>query len=157
MDEKIVLFDIDYTLFDTGLYKESSLTTFKIYDEIAEMLEAVSTVATIGIFSEGETDHQHKKLIETGIKKHFHDDHLHIFTKKLDSLPDVLKQYQGKEIYFVDDKLEVLKAIQEYDLSITTIWIKRGAYADAVREITGFTPDYEVDDLKSVGDILHNK
>ena len=35
----IVLFDIDYTLFDTAFFKESGLSEHKIYEEVIEVLE----------------------------------------------------------------------------------------------------------------------
>ncbi len=155
--EKVVLFDIDYTLFNTRVYKDSSLTHFSVYDEVIEVLREVSTMATVGVFSEGELEHQLRKLIATNIKEFIHDDHMHIFTKKLSALADVLINYQGKQLFFIDDKLEVLQAIKQMDPTIYTIWVKRGEYAESVPEIEGFQPDAEVIDLKKVIEIIHNK
>src|SRR5690606_23248622 len=121
MENKVVLFDIDYTLFDTGRYKQSNLTQFIIYDEVVSVLTEVASSATVGIFSEGEKDHQLRKLLTTKIKDHFHDNHLHVFSKKLEALASVLEKYQGKKLYFVDDKLEVLQGIKESDPDITVI------------------------------------
>jgi FMN phosphatase YigB (HAD superfamily) len=147
---KIVLFDIDYTLFDTTLYKSSELTRFQIYDEVVDVLTEVAIVATIGIFSEGELDHQLSKLLNTDIKKHFNDNHVHIFTKKLDALAEVLLKYKNETLYFIDDRLDVLKGIKETDPGIYTIWIKRGIHAETLPNIPGFKPDTEVINLREI-------
>ena len=157
MNTKIVLFDIDYTMFDTQQYKASSLKDFRVFDEVIAVLEEVSQFATIGIFSEGEENFQLAKLMETQIKDYFHDDHVHIFTKKMEQLPGVLKKYQGKSLIFIDDKLEVLHGIKQSDPSVFTIWVKRGVYAEAQTDIAGFQPDAEVLDLKKIGSIIHNR
>lgn len=148
--KKVVLFDIDYTLFDTGTYKASDLTEFKLYEEVVPVLIEIAEHATVGVFSEGETEHQLKKLITTEIREHFRDEHLHIFTKKMEGLADVLLKYQGDTIFFVDDKLEVLKGIKESDEAIRTIWIKRGMYAEQIPVIEGFTPDLKVTTLQDI-------
>ncbi|MBI2442564.1 MAG: NTP transferase domain-containing protein [Candidatus Levybacteria bacterium] len=41
-EKKVVLFDIDYTLFDTKQFRESDLTKFAVYDEVVEVLGGVS-------------------------------------------------------------------------------------------------------------------
>lgn len=153
---KIVLFDIDYTMFDTKRYKESSLTEFHIYEEVAGVLADLGENITVGVFSEGEREHQLTKLLQTEIKHFFAEEHVHIFTKKLESLPDVLMKYAGEELYFIDDKLKVLRGIKQSDPAITTIWVKRGAYAEAVSSLPDFTPDATISDLKSVSTIIHN-
>jgi FMN phosphatase YigB (HAD superfamily) len=145
---KVVLFDIDYTLFDTAYYKESELTSFQIYEEVVAVLTEVSKSAIIGIFSEGELDHQLSKLLNTDIKKHFHDEHIHIFTKKLESLAEVLPKYSGKRLFFIDDRLDVLQAVKNSDPEIITIWIKRGLHSDMV--VPGFKPDREVLNLREI-------
>jgi FMN phosphatase YigB (HAD superfamily) len=134
---KIVLFDIDYTLFDTTLYKSSELTRFQIYDEVVDVLTEVAIVATIGIFSEGELDHQLSKLLNTD-------------TKKLDALAEVLLKYKNETLYFIDDRLDVLKGIKETDPGIYTIWIKRGIHAETLPNIPGFKPDTEVINLREI-------
>lgn len=152
--KKIVLFDIDYTLFNTSMYKSSALTSFEIYEEVVEVLREIGEKAVIGIFSEGEIDHQLSKLIETDIKKHFRDEHIHIFTKKLEKLSDILLQYKDKALYFIDDRLDVLQGIKESDPAVFTIWIKRGEHAELLSEIMGFKPDAEVVNLRELISIV---
>lgn len=152
--KKIVLFDIDYTLFDTGLFKESSLTDFRLYEEILEVLEEIAPVATIGIFSEGEKDFQLTKLIQTNIRDYFNDEHVHIFTKKLAALADVLLKYKGDRVYFIDDKPDVLQGIKDSDPTIYTIWVKRGEYSEAYERTGDFKPDSEVIDLREIVNLI---
>lgn len=154
MQKKVVLFDIDYTLFNTTLYKSSALTSFEIYEEVIEVLTEVGEMALIGIFSEGELDHQLSKLIKTDIKQHFQDEHIHIFTRKLDALMDMLLQYKDRTLYVVDDRLDVLQGIKEADSAIFTIWIKRGEHAELLSEIMGFKPDAEVLNLREIVQII---
>ena len=64
----IVLFDIDYTLFDTALFKQSGLSMHKIYAEVTQTLDGLNNFATLGIFSKGETQFQKTKLEKTGME-----------------------------------------------------------------------------------------
>jgi len=59
-----ILFDIDYTLFDTDFFKESKLLKHKIYDEVIGVLESLAEATTLGIFSKGETEFQKTKLLQ---------------------------------------------------------------------------------------------
>ena len=79
----IVLFDIDYTLFDTDHFKKSALTKHKIYEEVRDVLEKLSKIAMLGIFSEGNLEFQRKKLNQTGIEGYFKKDNTHIVLNKL--------------------------------------------------------------------------
>ena len=58
MKNKVVLLDIDYTLFDTKTFKESSLKKYALYDEISAVLKDLANVAELGIFSKGEDTFQ---------------------------------------------------------------------------------------------------
>lgn len=151
---KVVLFDIDYTIFDTALYKESNLTVFQLYEEVLEVLTEIGRGATVGIFSQGETEHQLKKLLQTNLYKQFKDEHIHIFIRKMESLPDVLLKYKGNKLFFIDDKLEVLKEVKDSDQTIFTVWIKRGEYAENAVAIPGFKPDAEMVNLRDLISIV---
>src|SRR3989344_3789437 len=109
MDKKpIVLFDIDYTLFDTGYFKESLRTKHKVYEEVKDVLGKLSKIAILGIFSEGDLEFQKKKLNQTGIEDYFEKDHTHIVLNKLSEFEKILRKYEDRITFFVDDKLSIL-------------------------------------------------
>lgn len=149
-NKKIVLFDIDYTLFDTALFKESRLLKHKIYKEVIDVLNSLSQIAILGIFSEGDTDFQKKKLKETNIDKYFAKDHTHIVLKKIDDLKTILKKYEDRKIFFVDDKLDILFDAKKLSPEVFTIWVKRGFYAKKQKEIPGFAPNATITNLKQI-------
>ena len=153
-NKKLVLFDIDYTLFDTGVFKESQLTTYNLYTEVLDLLAALRGKARLGIFSEGELDFQKTKLLKTDILKHFLEENIHIVANKDATMREVLKRYKDETVFLVDDKLPVLHAAKEIMGTVKTIWIRRGIYAENQKPIFGFTPDYQVTNLSDVATIV---
>lgn len=147
---KVVLFDIDYTLFDTKAFKESELKSFTVYEEVADALGEIGAFAELGIFSEGEEDFQKAKLIETAIDSHFRDTHVHIVKKKNDVFPEVLDQYKKSTLFLVDDRLEVLFKAKKHMPEMYAIWMKRGPFAEDQKPIEGFSPDATIDDLRMI-------
>lgn len=145
--KKIILFDIDYTLFDTAQFKESGLTIYKLYEEVEEALKTLSFIAEIGIFSQGEGEFQREKLKQTLIHDHFKEENIHIFVSKDENLGNVLDKYKDREIFLVDDKLEVLKLGKDLNENVYAIWLKRGPFADVQEDIVGFTPDATIFNL----------
>ena len=150
----IVLFDIDYTLFDTALFKESKLLTHKIYKEVIEVLDNLNKIAILGIFSEGDIDFQRRKLRQTNIDKYFEKVHTHIVLEKLDDLKRILKSYEDRQVFFVDDKLNILYDAKKSFPDVFTIWVKRGFYAENQKNIPGFKPDATVTNLEDVVEII---
>ena len=152
----IILFDIDYTLFDTAHFKSSGLSEFRLYDEVIPVLETLGRSHDLGIFSEGQEELQKAKLVQTMIDMHFKLDHRHIVVKKLDSLDSIFTSYASKEVSLVDDKLEILKEVNEKYPSIQTIWVKRGPYALKAPSLPGFAPDATVTTLKELLSLFKN-
>lgn len=150
LNKKIILFDIDYTLFDTALFKKSRLIKHQTYKEVTRVLNGLSKIAILGIFSEGNADFQKKKLKETTIDKYFAKDHTHIGFKKIDDLKAILKRYGDRKIFFVDDKLDILFDAKKLSPEVFTIWVKRGFYAEKQKDIPGFKPDATITNLKQV-------
>lgn len=150
----ILLFDIDYTLFDTAEYKRTNLTVLRLFEEIEELLQHLHKKHTLGILSEGDPEFQKNKLLQTEIFEYFNELHIHIVIDKLGSLPDILKKYQTDEVFLVDDKLPVLYNAKKILPSLKTIWVKRGMYAEQQQPIPEFSPDAEVLDLANLVDIL---
>lgn len=150
----VVLFDIDYTLFDTALFKESRFLQHKVYEEVIEVLDSINKIATLGIFSEGDIDFQRRKLKQTNIDKYFEKDHTHIVLKKIDDLKKILESYEDRQIFFVDDKLNILFDAKKSFPEVFTIWVKRGPFAESQKPILGFKSDAEVKNLSEVVKII---
>ncbi len=153
---KIVLLDLDDTLFNTDKFRTSDLTAFELYTEVNEALSELAKVATLGIFSQGELAFQHNKLQKTNIKKFFTEEHIHIVEYKLGVIHDFLERY-AKEgtIYFIDDRLPNLHMAKESEPSIITIWMKRGRYAKTQEKIINFTPDYVIQNLQEAISVIN--
>lgn len=149
-NKPVILFDIDYTLFDTDFFKESKLSEHKIYEEVIGVLENLKKIAVLGIFSKGETQFQKTKLEKTGMAKFFKEENVHIFDDKEINLTQVLGRYKNSKIFLVDDKLGILYAAKMYLKQVFTIWVKRGFYAENQKKILGFSPDAEVENLSEV-------
>ena len=154
-NKPIVLFDIDYTLFNTAHLKTTDLSEFLLYDEVNDVLKKLSPVAKLGILSEGALDWQLRKLRETQIHDVFDKEHTHIVERKFDLAEGILSKYHASDtIFLVDDKLTFLYQAKKILPSLYTIWIKRGEYAIRQEPIEGFSPDYTVYDLREIIPII---
>lgn len=150
LNKPVMLFDLDYTLFNVDVFKQSGLTNFAIYDEVEETLENLKDNYVLGVFSEGEVELQKSKLKNTGIKKYFKDENVHIVENKPASVANVLNKYNVNNIFYVEDKLNVLFDAKKLTPSLFAIWMKRGRYAQNQKDIPGFKPDAEIENLKEV-------
>lgn len=151
---RLILFDIDYTLFDTTTFKETSLSEFRLYDEVIPVLEQLTAYAELGIFSEGDIKMQKTKLAKTVIENHFKKDHIHISVKKIDSLSTIFPLYKGRDVYVVDDKASILFEIQKRYEGVKTIWVRRGPYAQNATLLPEFHPHATVDNLREILPII---
>ncbi len=148
--KKVVLFDIDYTLFDTKAFKHSNLQTFSVYKEVVDALSEIGAYAELGIFSEGDGVFQKEKLLQTAIAAHFLPEHVHIVTKKQDSIVEILQMYKDVSLFLVDDRPEVLALAKKHKPDAFTIFMKRGPFAASQTSIEGFSPDASIEDLRMV-------
>lgn len=156
-DKPIILFDIDYTLFNTAHLKETNLAEFLLYEEVTGVLEELSPLATLGILSEGTTEWQEKKLHETDIVNFFDKKHTHIVEKKFNLGENILKGYKSSDrIFIIDDKLTFLFEMKSVMPALQTVWIKRGVYAMNQSPISGFTPDFTIDTLNELVPLIKN-
>lgn len=152
---KIVLFDIDDTMFNTELLKNTALKQFEMYHDVHDALEELAHVASLGIFSQGEIAFQLKKLHETNVHHYFEEQHMFIVEDKLDVIQNLIKQYHGKgKIFIVEDRLDVLKMAKECHRDIYTIWMKRGRYVNKQRNPVQYTPDATVTNLHQAVPII---
>lgn len=150
--KKIVLFDIDNTLFDTLRFKSTNLQVFSVYEDVHATLTELAEIADLGIFSEGDIAFQKKKLLETNIENYFLKEHVHIVPEKIHAIKALVNKYKPEDnkIFLIDDKLAILPLIKKEFPSLFTIWIKRGEYAPHQNPIEGFSPDAEVDTLQEI-------
>ena len=148
--KKIVLFDIDYTLFNTDLFKSSGLKTHKLYSEVESVLSKLKNEAVLGILSEGKKELQNNKLLSTGITRFFQSHAIHVVEDKLNDLVAVLNKYKDSKIFMVDDRLEALEKAAKHVPSAFTVWIKRGKYAKNQKPIKNFTPNAIIEDLEEL-------
>ncbi len=151
---KIVLFDIDYTLFNTDRFRQSNLSDFVLYGEVTQAITQLEKVATLGIFSEGTLELQNEKLHQTNILPHFIEEHIHIVAKKEEGLKTVLHKYRNYKIFLIDDKLTILQKAKNILPELITIWIKRGKYALTQDSIAGFVPWATVDNLSDIIELI---
>lgn len=147
MKNKIVLFDIDYTIFDTDKFKESGLKSYGGYEEDEDALEKLSRIADLGIFSQGEDSFQRNKLNNTKLKRFFDDESIHIHVDKAQIIKEVLEKYKNRKIFLVDDKLDILAKVKTIDPGVFTVWIKRGIYAMNADLKVNFNPDKTISNL----------
>lgn len=208
--KKVILFDIDYTLFDTAAFRERLFNSILgvleqkaslsgnlqvMYDEVSKelgyfnpkvfseklakkikreddakiikeaifaeenfkgglykeslnVLEQLSKIAIIGIFSRGHSEFQKKKI--DAITHLLDTKHIHIIVDKHVSLPKIIKRYKNENLYLVDDALDVLYAAWKLKNEIVTIWVKRGRFALDQKPIAGFKPSAIVENLEEV-------
>lgn len=155
--KKIILFDIDHTLFDTDSFFESQLTKFTLYEEVYASLEKLSKIASFGVFSQGEIAFQRRKLQETNIKKYFQEEYIHIGEDKIEMIKSILRRYRDKgKIFLVEDRLPFLPLVKQYEPSIFTVWMKRGFFALSQEPIANFTPDATIDNLRDLVPLISN-
>lgn len=136
------------------MFSNEVLST-SLYDEANQVIPLIHAKKDyiLGVFSAGVTQHQHAKIGK--IKEYFDWDYVHVFPvdKKL-QLPKVLKKYSSFEMYIVDDLLDVLYTAKQVNPKITTIWSKRGFHKDDTDLLSIGTPDYIIEDLRELLDIL---
>ncbi len=150
-NKKIILLDIDDTLFNTKRFKDSNLTKYSLYKEVPDTLEKLSEHALLGILSQGETDFQLKKLHNTDIYEYFAPENIHIFTQKHLSYKNVFPLYTEKEaIYFVEDRLDQLAEAKKNTISLITVWMKRGRYVKSQEALNDFIPDFIITNLNEL-------
>lgn len=152
----IVLFDIDDAMFNTATFIQSGRLKYGNYEEVKRVLESLSNFVTLGIFSEGEYAFQKVKLEKTGILKFFKEEDIHIFQGKDNNLIQAINKYKGSRIFLVDDRLTVLASAKKNAQQVSTIWVRRGRYADAQKEIEGFIPDSTILNLKELIGIIES-
>ncbi|HSA84368.1 MAG TPA: hypothetical protein VLF20_05810 [Patescibacteria group bacterium] len=155
--KKIVLFDIDNTLFNTLRFKQTDLQLFSLYEDALQTITELKDVAELGIFSEGDIAFQQKKLRETNIEQYFLQEHVHIVSEKIAAIETLVKKYkENNKVFLIDDKLSILPVIKKAFPSVFTIWMKRGEYAMIQKPIDGYIPDATIESLPEAVPLIKN-
>jgi FMN phosphatase YigB (HAD superfamily) len=92
-----------------------------LYDDVEEVLQDLSKDYTLGIFSQGFTHFQMRKLEVTGIIKYFNPEHIRIERRKC--TPETFKK-MSRDGAIIDDKPEVIEFVK-FNSDFTPIWINR--------------------------------
>jgi hypothetical protein len=160
----VFLFDIDHTLYNTELLKQSLPPDYRttwqslnlpyaacVYPEVPERLRMLSKSFSLGVFSISDVDgFQDAKLEQGGIKEYF-DTELVFIQPEIASLIESIAETAPNVRYIIDDRLDKLAAVRDVYPHIALIHIKRGKYTDQEYE---FTPDHEVETLDEMMKIV---
>ncbi len=155
--KKIVLLDIDDTIFNTAKFYSTNFKTYEMYEEVYETLKALSQIATLGIFSQGDVAFQKKKLVETNIDHLFQEKHIYIVEEKIQAIRGLIETYKDSgKLFVVEDRLEVLEKVKAHGENVFTIFMKRGRFAQNPRVVVTYQPDATVTDLHQIISLIQN-
>lgn len=155
--KQVILFDIDYTIFNTSHYKQSNRQQFLLYPEVYGTLSSLEKTSILGIFSEGDQEFQKNKLKETKIWHFFNKDDIYIETNKELLIKEISEKYLARPLVVVDDKLPILLILKKHLPNAKMVWIKRGFYAESQKPIAEFDPDAVFDDLAPLVTYINSK
>ncbi len=143
--EKIIL---NEEVFNSSLYED----TVEVVSELAKEKDIF-----LGIFSAGLLPIQRPKI--KLLEPFLHAEHVHIFEfKKGKALPELLKKYKDSKLFMVDDIAEILYKAKQINDNITTILIRRKDHPQAYRqELSGFSPDKTITNLREIINIVEGK
>jgi FMN phosphatase YigB (HAD superfamily) len=194
----VVLFDIDYTIFNTVMftddvyeknYKSIDKETFyksleeirvnfkqvlsekntmtsniagslwyqaglgkNFYEETIAVLEEISKMATVGIFSKGDERFQKEKI--KSISRFLNEDNINITLDKYKKLPEIIKKHKDDRLVIVDDILKVLHTAKTLNEDIYTVWIKREVnnkyHLFNQEQLKDFSPDVIMSNLREL-------
>lgn len=136
--------------FDQQLMRES------LYEETIPFLhELQKRNITLGIFSTGNSEFQSAKI--SLLEDVLHKDYIHIFSDKVSQIDTVVRSYKRYDLTLVDDFIQVLAKAKNLDTSLSTVWVKRGLYAEKQIMPRGFTPDTIITRLDEMLPFIDNR
>jgi len=125
------------------------------YSEVKNTIISLSSIARLGIFSQGNEKLQGAKIYQSGFRNFIEKELTYLIKpKKIDFLPSLKKIHVSDKIFLVDDRLSILNEVKKQIPSVFGIWIKRGWYAENEEEIPNFSPDAEIENLSEVVKIV---
>ncbi len=139
----------------SSLWRQAGLGQ-NFYEETITVLEEISKIVTVGIFSKGDERYQREKI--KSILRFFNEDNINITLDKYKKLPEIIKKHKYDKLIIVDDMLNVLYTAKKLNKDIYTVWIKRKVsdeeYVFNQESIEGFSPDVTMSNLKKLIPII---
>lgn len=135
------------------VFENKAFLSSCVYDDVHETLETLSQKnIPLGIFSTGEKKLQMEKIDVIG--HYFTQEDIHIYPLKDVEIPHILKQYEGKDVYIIDDIARVLEEVYNQNPQVTTIWITRKGASYHDNAEGKFKPNKNITGLLQVLDIV---
>lgn len=127
-----------------------------LYEESLDVLQQLSNQKNveIGIFSTGFFHLQKAKIAP--LLHLINEEHMYILDNKQLQLLDTIQKYKNEKLFLIDDFFQLLQKAKEIDPSVVTVWMKRGRHAENIGENEVFAPDFAVETLRKVVDIVDN-
>lgn len=119
-----------------------------LHSDVIETARRLTEIARIGIFSQGVESFQAIKI--TPLLNLLDQDKIHITENKKAQMQKIFQRYNEFKIFFVDDMLSMLYEAYKINPRIIAIWIKRGRYAAAQKQIGGYKPYATVETLRDI-------
>ncbi len=143
LNTSIAVEDLEKTFWNNKIISDC------LYEEVQDVFEKLAEIENISlaIFSTGEVDFQTQKI--AAIKKYFKNDHVFIFANKQDKISEIIKIYQGKPIFLVDDSLQILYDAKSINKNVVTVLVKRDSKQEKSEKMH-FVPDWEISSLRQI-------
>lgn len=109
----------DVASLDRVFWEEEDIYKESLYSETREVLKKLKEQNTLGIFSQGNSDLQNRKLDAGKLRDYFSSDYIFILRRKLS---DEAIELLPREATFIDNKHDVVIALQKF---VDVIWINR--------------------------------
>lgn len=116
----VILFDIDFTLFDTASFQRKCIwrlwslsRLFKecVYPDVVPTLRALGKKTTLGIFSQALTGFQKLKIEYSGLSPFFDKKHIYISRNKKTLAPKLFPTLDIRSVAVVDDREDVANVL----------------------------------------------
>jgi FMN phosphatase YigB (HAD superfamily) len=112
-------YTVDKKLLDEVFWGEDVIYKESLYEETIDVLNKLHKTSTLGIFSQGNSALQDRKLKACGIIKYFKEDYIFVRTRKLS---DEAIALLPREAMVVDDNHDVIVTISSF---VKAVWINR--------------------------------
>jgi len=118
-----------------------------LFEDVLPTLKKLRGKVSLGVFSQGPVRLQHAKLYLSGIEKYFEREIIFVFPpRKVAKARQILAQLPETKIYFVDDRLDIAKALANHRVKVFLIQrdpspVSRNGRVTVIRslkEITNF-------------------
>lgn len=112
-------YTVDKKLLDEVFWGEDIIYKESLYEETIDVLKKLNQTKTLGIFSQGNSALQNRKLKACGILKYFSEDYLFVHSRKLS---DEAIALLPRDAMVVDDNHDVIVTISSF---VNAVWINR--------------------------------